>query len=132
MRTSHRGRPRAGLTLVEVILSLVILAASLAWMTQFVALFTHTTKSTSSQMRALDLISNRIDTVRQAPAYTAIDTMVATQTIALDSTTYTRNTMVLHVGGGYTDTVDYKIVTVQVTQPSLAQPVRKTTFIASF
>ncbi len=127
--TSH---VRRGMTLIEIVIALLILSCSLVWMTKFLALFAHTTKATSTQMRAIDLISNRIDTVRQTPNYAGIDTMAVTQTITMDSTTYKRQTIILHVGGATTDTVDYKIVTVQVSHPSLTQPVRKTTVVAAY
>jgi hypothetical protein len=101
-------------------------------MANFLRQYTHSTKSASAQMRAIDLITNRIDTVRQSSSYAGIDTMAITQTITMDSTTYTRQTMVLHVGGQLTDSLDYKIITVQVTQGSLTSPVRKTTYIGSY
>jgi hypothetical protein len=40
--------------------------------------------------------------------------------------------MVLHVGGNPADSVDYKVVTVEVTAPRLSKPVRKSTVISSF
>ncbi len=130
--TRSTPRARRGMTLIEIVIALVILSCSLVWMTKFLELFTHTTRATANTMRSLDLISNRMDTVRLSPTYAGIDTMAVTQTVALDSTTYTRQTIILHVGGAPTDTVDYKVVTVQVSQASLTQPVRKTTVVAAY
>lgn len=45
---------------------------------------------------------------------------------------FSRQTWVTRVGGGPSDTTDYKIVTVQVQNSQLAGNVRKTTVIAPF
>ena len=45
---------------------------------------------------------------------------------------FTRQTIVRHVGGGTTDSVDYRIITVVVANPAMANSVRKTTVIAAF
>jgi Tfp pilus assembly protein PilV len=130
-----RRRIRGGVTLAEVIVSLVILSTALVGMARFVGTFSHATKGVSNQQRALDLISNRLDSVTRQPDYTGIDSMGSAggvvQSIAIDSTTYTRTTYVTHTGGGPTDTVDFKTVTVKVSQPSLASSIEKTTLVAA-
>ena len=45
---------------------------------------------------------------------------------------YTRQTIVTHTGGGASDLYDHKTVTVVVSNPRLARPVRRTTIIAAF
>ena len=45
---------------------------------------------------------------------------------------FTRQTLVERVGGGPTDLVDYKIITVLVSTPALKIPVKKTTIISDF
>jgi hypothetical protein len=84
------------------------------------------------QQRALDLASDRIDSVKHSPDYTTIDTMAATESINADSSIFMRQTVVQHIGGGASDTLDYRVVTVAVTMPSVATPVRKTTIISAF
>lgn len=126
---------RRGLTLVEVLVALIILSTSLVGMARFLWAFAHTTKSMSTEQRALDLISNRLDSITRQPDYTGIDSMGSAagvvQTIAIDSTTYTRTTYVTHTGGSPTDTVDFKTITVQAMQPSLTQAIEKTTIVAA-
>ena len=58
--------------------------------------------------------------------------MAGTQAVSADSTTYSLQTIVDHVGGGATDTVDYRVVTVAVTMPTVQTPIRKTTIISAF
>jgi len=126
---------RRGLTLVEVMVSLVILSGALIGMAGFIGNFSHSTKSVSNEQRALDLISNRIDTIYRQPSYSGVDSMGSStgiaQSVTIDSTTFTRTSYVTHTGGGPTDTVDFKTITVSVTQPSLTSPVKKTTIIAA-
>jgi prepilin-type N-terminal cleavage/methylation domain-containing protein len=132
MRRMRRGR--RGLTLIEVMIALVILSSALVGMARFIGTFSHATKGVSNQQRALDLISNRLDSITRQPSYSAIDSMGSaggiTQSVTIDSTTYTRTTYLTHTGGGLTDTVDFKTVTVKVAQGSLAQPIEKTTIVA--
>ncbi len=127
-------RIRGGVTLIEILVSLVILSTALVGMARFVGTFSHATKGVSNQQRALDLISNRLDSITRQPSYTGIDSMGSAgglaQSITIDSTTYTRTLYVTHTGGGPTDTVDFKTVTVKVSQASLTKPVEKTTIVA--
>jgi len=121
------------MTLIEVMISIVILGSALISMGAFIGRFSHTTKQVAFQQRAIDLATDRIDSVKHVATYTpGIDTMAATESIVIDSTTYTRTTSIKHMGGGAADTVDFKIVTVQVSQPALTTAVRKTTYITSF
>jgi hypothetical protein len=39
---------------------------------------------------------------------------------------------VQHIGGGATDTMDYRTITVAVTLPTVTTPVRKTVIVAAF
>ena len=45
---------------------------------------------------------------------------------------FVRQTLVQHVGGAPTDSVDYRVVTVEVRSARLPSPMRKTTLIAAF
>jgi hypothetical protein len=74
-----------------------------------------------------------VGVVKGAPRYTAIESLyVATETNISGFSGFTRKTMVKRVGGQPTDTVDYKIITVEVSNPSLTNAVRKSTIIAPF
>ena len=71
--------------------------------------------------------------MKGAPRYTAIESLyVATESSIAGYPQYTRQTWVQRVGGSFTDTIDYKIVTVQVTHRQVTGAVRKTTIIAPF
>ena len=79
------------------------------------------------------LAADRLEAVKGAPRYTAIESLfVATEAVVAGNPGYTRQTWVTRIGGLLADTIDYKIVTVQVTNSQLAGNVRKTTVIAPF
>jgi prepilin-type N-terminal cleavage/methylation domain-containing protein len=130
-RDARRGG-RHGMTLMETLIAIVILASVLIGLGEFMAQFAHTTKVSALQQRGLDLATDRIDSVEHSQTYVSIDSMAAVENIAMDSTVYKRTTLVQHIGGGPTDTMDYRTVTVSVALPSVPAPVRKTTIIAAF
>lgn len=128
-------RPRAGLSLVEVVVSLSILGGVLLALGAFSAKLSQSTSTSKVRIAAAQLAAERLELVKTAPRYSAIESLyVATE----NSVAYTgipgfaRRTWVTRVGGGVADTIDYKIVTVQVTNTNLTGTVRKTTVIAPF
>ena len=125
-------RTRRGMTLIETMVAITILATALIGLGDFMGHFAHTTKVSALQQRALDLASDRIDSVKHCNNYASIDSMAGTQAIAADSSTYSLQTIVDHVGGGPSDSVDYRVITVAVTMPTVQTPVRKTTIISAF
>ena len=71
--------------------------------------------------------------MKGAPRYSAIASMYpGTESNAAGFTGYTRQTWVSRVGGQATDTIDYKLVTVEVRHAKLIKPLRKTTAIPPF
>lgn len=120
------------MTLIETLIAVTILATAMIGMAEFMAKFAHATKTSAVQAGALDLATQRIDSVMHSPTYASIDSMAAVETVNADSTTYQRQTVVQHVGGGPTDTQDYRTITVIVTPPGGITPSRKTTVIAAF
>ena len=125
-------RPRRGMTLIETMVAITILATAMIGLGDFMGHFAHATKVASLQQRALDLATDRIDSVKHVSNYASIDSMAGTQMVSADSSTYSLQTLVDHVGGGPTDTVDYRVVTVAVTMPTVQTPIRKTTIISAF
>jgi Tfp pilus assembly protein PilV len=120
------------MSLIETLIAIVILASVLIGLGEFMAQFAHTTKVSALQQRGLDLATDRIDSVQHSQTYVSIDSMATVENVVLDSTVYQRTTLVQHIGGGPTDTMDYRTVTVSVALPTVPVPVRKTTVIAAF
>lgn len=126
-------RPRVGLTLVEVIVALAILGGVLLALGMFSVRLSQATSSARVRVTASQLAAERLEAVKGAPRYSAIESLyVATEAVITGYPGYTRQTWVNHVGGLVTDTTDYKTVTVQVTNAQLAGNVRRTTVIAPF
>jgi Tfp pilus assembly protein PilV len=119
------------MTLMETLIAVTILATAMLGMAEFMAKFAHATKTSAVQAGALDLATARIDSVMHSATYASIDSMAAVETVSADSTTYRRQTLVQHVGGS-ADTLDFRIVTVAVTDATGATTVCKTIAIAAF
>jgi prepilin-type N-terminal cleavage/methylation domain-containing protein len=129
-------RPRRGLTLAEVIVSLAILGGVLLALGMFSARLSQATSQARIRITAAQLASERIEQIKSAPRYSMIESVfVATEANLTSQDSigrFTRRTWVTRVGGALTDTIDYKIVTVQVSQANTPGTVRKTTVIAPF
>ena len=131
--TGTRLAPRRGLTLIEVVVALMILGGVLLTLGTFTMRMSKATSTSQLRVTAAQLASERLETVKGAPRYSAIESLyVATEAVIANYPGYTRKTMVTHIGGGFSDTTDYKIVTVQVNYSQLSDSVRKTTVIAPF
>ena len=111
---------RRGMTLVEVILSLVIISAAMISISAYMAKFAQGIIASDVKATAEDIAATQIESAKTAPRYTAIDTLYP-GTVAMPApyTGYTRQTIVTHTGGGPADLYDYKTVTVIVTQSRL-------------
>jgi Tfp pilus assembly protein FimT len=128
-------RVRDGLTLVEVVVALAILGGVLITLGMFAVRLSQQTTSSRIRVQAAQLAADRLEAVKGAPRYAAIESLfVATETSIPLNAGFRRQTWVTRVGGTLADTIDYKIVTVQVsnTQVANSATVRKTTTIAPF
>jgi prepilin-type N-terminal cleavage/methylation domain-containing protein len=134
--STRRSGARRGFTLVEVVVALAILTGALLGLSLFIARMAQATSSARLLGTATELASDRLELVKSATTYSTIDSLyTATETSIPGSPDYfgfTRKTLIQHVGGLATDSVDYKIITVIVTHVSLTLPVRKTTSLAAF
>jgi prepilin-type N-terminal cleavage/methylation domain-containing protein len=129
----RRWRARNGFTLVEVVVALIVLGVALLGLSLFVSNMAHS--GTDSRMigTANELAADRIETIKSALTYSTLDTRYAgTESTIPGYSGYTRKTIIRHVGGGATDSLDYRIVTVLVTNSAMTDTVRKTTIIAAF
>ena len=131
-RTVIRGMRRKGMTLVEVIVAMMLLVTVILVLGSFSAQFAQATGQAHLIVEANELAATRLDAVRQQPTYAAIDSLAHTDTVKADFSAYQVKTQMLRVGGGVTDTVDYKLVTVTVTHPAMRKTITKTTAVAAF
>lgn len=127
-------RPRAGFTLVEVVVAMLILGSALLGMALFVSRMAHSASESRLLGVAEELAADRIETIKTSTSYaTLAGDFQGTETSipGIDHAGYTRQTIIKHVGGP-ADSVDYTVVTVVVSNPAISDTVRKTTVIASF
>jgi prepilin-type N-terminal cleavage/methylation domain-containing protein len=126
-------RRRSGLTLVEVIVALGILGGVMLGLGMFSVRLSQATSAARLRISAAQLASQRLEAAKGSPRYTAVESLwVATEATIANNPGFARRTWVTRVGGAVHDTIDYKIVTVQVTNPQMSGNVRKTTVIAPF
>jgi prepilin-type N-terminal cleavage/methylation domain-containing protein len=128
-----QGRTRAGLTLIEVIVALSILGGVLLGLGLFSVRLSQSTSTAKIRVEAAQLAAEQLEMAKSQQRYSAVDSffIASEATIALHPG-FTRQTWVQRIGGAVTDTIDYKIVTVQVGHNQLSTSVRKTTVIAPF
>ena len=126
------GSPRRGMTLVEVIVAMLLLVGVVLVLGGFSTQFAQATNQAHMIVLANELAATRLDAARQQPTYAAVDTLARTDSAKADYAFYTIRTQVQAIGGGITDSVAYKLVTVTVTHPAMRKTVSKTTAVAAF
>jgi len=139
MRNNHRvlagAAPRKGITLVEVVISLVMLSVGVLAMGAFVVQFTRSVRNAGVEMVGHQLAAERLEQVKSTQRYALIDTLYAgkVETIPNGPSAFTRKTKVTHIGGTAAgNTEDYRVITVEVTSPRLKKPIAKTTIVSVF
>jgi prepilin-type N-terminal cleavage/methylation domain-containing protein len=124
---------RAGMTLIEVIVALVLLTGALLSMGAFIARYAKVTGAVSRRSEANELVADRLEEVKGALRYSAIDSLYAkTEPTLPGHPGLTRQTLVTRTGGAAPSLYDYKTVTVIVNGPGLTTPSKKTTVISVF
>ena len=124
---------RAGFTLVEVMVAMMITAVVTVGMGAFMAGFVRAVGTANVRATANELVADRLEEVKGATRYSTIDSIYAgTETAIPGHTGFERRTLVRRVGGLPPDLYDYRVVTVIVSGRNLARPVKKTTIISSF
>ncbi|HVX38664.1 MAG TPA: hypothetical protein VHB25_03740 [Gemmatimonadaceae bacterium] len=132
-RAPRAARARRGLTLVEVIVAFSLLGGVMLGLGAFSVRLSQETSRARMRITASQLADDRIEVVKSAPRYSAIESLyVKTEASIPGYPNFARQTSVTRVGGALADTIDYKIVTVQVTNPQMTGAVKKTTVIAPF
>ena len=123
---------RGGMTLVEVIVALVILAGAMIALARFIGTFSRTVNDSAVKAEATQLAAERLEVVKAIQRYADVDAAAITETDIVGHRNFTRRTVVRRVGGAASDDEDYKIVTVIVSAPALRTPVKRTTVISEF
>jgi prepilin-type N-terminal cleavage/methylation domain-containing protein len=125
--------PRAGLSLLEVMVALTILGTALLGMAEYGRRFAKINATSMTQNTALDVATDRLERVKAERNYTSMDTLAGTHTVVVNTggvnVSYTRTTTILRT---LSPTLDYKTVTVSVTRPTMAVPVKKTSAVPRF
>ena len=135
-RPARANRLRRGMTLVEVVVAMMILTGVLLVLGAFSAKFAQAAGQARLVITANEISVSRMDEIRTQPTYSSLDLLKSAATgdiVMADSTQFVRVTSVARVGGNAaTDSVDYKLLTVTVTHPSMKKTVSKTTAMAAF
>ena len=125
--------PRRGISLLETMVALTILATALLGMAEYGRRFAKTNGNAMTTNSALDLATERIERVKAERNYVTIDTLAGTRTIPVTvngvTLSYSQVTQIVQTINAF---VNYKTVTVTVTRATMAKPVKKTTAISRF
>lgn len=124
---------RAGFTLIEVMIAMMITAVVTLGMGAFMTQFIRSVGTANVRATANELVADRLEEVKGATRYATIDSIYARTENAIPGYAgYQRQTLVARVGGMPPDLYDYRIVTVIVSGRNLPAPVRKSTVISAF
>lgn len=128
------------MTLIEVIISVMILSGVLIGLSNFTRRFQSLTSNHTALATASELATARLEAVKQHGTYlTLVSTFDATSETSATSSAnppmtqypgYTRTTSVVRTGPS--TTADYLTVTVTVTETGTSTTVRKSLVIAAF
>jgi prepilin-type N-terminal cleavage/methylation domain-containing protein len=131
--TSQPAAGRRGVTLIEIMFSLVILSVVLLGMGRYLVGFSKAVRQSEARTIAVSLCSQRLSEIRASPNYSGLETNFAVSEGSIAGfATYTRTTTISHVGGPRpTYTNDYKTVSVVVNSRSLTTPISKTIIVAA-
>jgi prepilin-type N-terminal cleavage/methylation domain-containing protein len=130
---ARRAAAPRGVTLIEVMISVVILSTVLLGMGRYLVDFSKAVRRSEARTIAINLAAQRISEIRSSPNYAGLETSYAVSEGSVPGFTgYTRATTIAHVGGPRpTYTNDYKTVTVIVNSASLTTPITKTIVVAA-
>jgi prepilin-type N-terminal cleavage/methylation domain-containing protein len=122
-----------GVTLIEIMISVVILAVVLLGMGRYMVDFSKAVRKSEARTVAVNLASQRLSEIRASPNYSGLEAAYAVAEGAIPGfPRYTRTTTISHVGGPRpTYANDYKLVTVVVNSPGLTSPVTKFIVVAA-
>ncbi len=125
----RRRAVRRGISLLEVMVALTILATSLIGMAEYGRRYARSNANSMLLNNALDLASARVERVKAERNYISMDTLATTETAIAGYASYKRVTAIVQT---LSSQYAYKTVTVTITHPAMPTPVKKTTAIARF
>jgi prepilin-type N-terminal cleavage/methylation domain-containing protein len=122
-----------GLTLVEIVIAMTILAVVVLGMGQFAFNFSRSERLAEARTIAVNLADQRLSEIRASPNYSGIDSIYGINEGSVGGFPgFSRTTTIVHTGGPKpTFTNDYKTVTVTVVGPPLSAPIMKTIVVAA-
>jgi len=122
------------MTLMEVIVSMTILAGALLSMTVFAWRLSMASNAAKLDAQADELANDRLEQAKNKRTYAAIDSLIATENPPPGERGlgFIRTTAVKRIGGQPTDSMDYRIVTVTVTHGKMVKPMNKSITIAAY
>lgn len=120
------------MTLVEVMVAMLLLTTVILGLGVFTARFAMANGQARLIVAANEIAGQRLDAIRTQPTYASIDLLSDSVKVSRDFTDYSVVTRVRRVGGTPIDSVDYRLMTVIVTNPSMKKTVMKTTALAAF
>ena len=122
-------RPRAGFTLIEIVMAMSILLIVMLTLVTMTGRTVHLSTTAEREQAAIQLVTDRTDQIRTDPNYAGLDsTYVGTETSFATLQGFRRVTTVQNVTSSGQN---YKKFTVRVTGPGLAQAVSRTVTVAS-
>ena len=126
-------RSRSGMTLIEVIVAMTLLAGALLAMGAFIARYAKVAGAMSIRSEANELVADRLESVKGATKYATIEAIYSGSEPSIPNHPgFARQTLVTHTGGTPPSPDDYKTVTVIVSGPALSKPAKKSTVVAVF
>ena len=132
MQRPAAGGAQRGMTLIEIIVALTILAVVLLGMGQFAFNFSRVERQSEARTIAVNLADQRLSQVRASPNYGGMEgSYGGSEATIAGFPGFSRTTTIIHTGGPRPLPNDYKTVTVTVMGPPLKTPVMKTIVVAA-
>lgn len=122
---------RAGFTIGEVIVALVILGTVVLGLARPATWLTASGGTAEARAQAVRAADDRIGRIEMDVRYTLLDSLYEGVENGVPSPGFLRSTTVEHIQVTSPDTLDYLMVTVNVTGPGLIEPVKRTLVVAA-
>ena len=122
---------RQGFTMVEVIVALAILSTAVLGLAGSATRLTTAAATAEVRAQATYSAQDRIGRIEMDGRYTLLDSLYEGVEAGVPADGFTRTTTVEHVSTTSPDTLDYRVITVQVVGPGLTAPVERTLMVAA-